>query len=628
MKDDELVPLLRRLIEAAESSGPDPTHWAKALDYFYGRPRGDELPGRSQIQSLDVADMVHAVMSQVLPSFNADSVCTFEPDGPNDEAMCRLESSATNKVMMEAGRGFVVFYEALKDALLLKNGIIKVYLEEVAGKRGIRLSAVDPPCFVVGPEQDCVLLDAYRTSFCGERKEYSRGELIDLGFPRSKVEDIAEGYESTQIGQPRNRQGITTVDAKAGWANERVTVWELYAQLPSDEDSSTTRLYRCMLGGQVLLSKEPVEYIPYAAGSPFPEPHKFWGLSLYDRLKTVQDGKTAIQRQWLDNLANCNNSRTVVNDSVTIDDVKIGRPGGIIRVEGMAPVGEALMPLPVIDAGPAAMSFLAYFDQVRADRGGAALQMASGELQVASSQVGSMGVDRIFSVQEQLAGMIARTFAETLLRSTFMLVHRTLRTELAEPLTLRLADQWVQVDPSQWRERVRVNIKSGLTPGERSRKAAAMQAVMAVQQQMLQMGQDGTNVTLGNIYNAQLDMCSALEIEAGERYFTDPDSQHSQQVAQQKGQQNQQMQQMQMQLAQAQLQLEQMKLQLDKAKSDADIQFKYYDARLSAEVEEAKLVGSATADLQRIELEGRFAAAEGERTAAREAGNGAGAGAS
>lgn len=623
MRDDEIVALLRRQIEAAQSSGPDPTHWAKALDYYYGRPRGDELPGRSQLQSLDIADMTHAVMSQILPTFNADSVCTFEPDGPNDEAMCRLESDATNKVMMEAGRGFVVFYEALKDSLLLKNGIVKVYLDETAGRRLIRLAAVDPHCFIVGEDQECILLDGYRTTFCGERKEYRRADLIAMGFPRAKVEEIPEGDDdSSGIGEPRNRRGQTEVEAKAGWANECVTVWELYSQLPDDEDSTRTRLYRCLLGGQTLLSKETVEYLPYAAGSPFPEPHKFWGLSLYDRLKTVQDGKTAAVRQWLDNLANCNNSRTVVNDAINIDDAKIGRPGGLIRVQGMAPVGEAIMPLPVIDAGPAAMSFLAYMDQVRADRGGAALQMASGEMQVASSQVGSMGVDRIFSVQEQLAGMIARTFAETLLRSTFMLVHRALRLELAEPLTLRLADQWVQVDPSQWRERVRVNIKSGLTPGEKSRKAAAMQAVIALQGQMLQAGQDGTNVTMANIYNAEIDLCAALEIDAGERYFTDPDSQHSQQAAQAKGQQNQQQQGLQMQLMQAQIQLEQAKLQIEAEKAKAEQAFKYWEARLNAEIEEAKLVGGATADLNRIELEGRFAAQESERADARNAGNG------
>jgi len=36
--------------------------------------------------------------------------------------MARLETDATNKVMMESSRGFVVFYEAIKNALLLKNG--------------------------------------------------------------------------------------------------------------------------------------------------------------------------------------------------------------------------------------------------------------------------------------------------------------------------------------------------------------------------------------------------------------------------------------------------------------------------------------------------------------------------
>jgi hypothetical protein len=619
MDDKQTVALLRRQISNGQDNGPDPTFLRAAMDYYYGRARGDEVPGRSQVQSLDVADMIHAVMAQVLPSFTQDTICTFEPDGPDDDALARLESDAVNRVVMEGSRGYVVLSACIKSALQAKNGIAKVYLQDDARGRRIVVEAVDPLNFVVGPLQNSPLLEDYG-GFCAERKEYRRAELVAMGFPAEQVSRVsmndAEG-DSTLM-QARNRQATDWLDPSAGWANEVVIVWECYAELPDDQDSTSTRLYRCLVGGQELLLKEPASYVPYAAGTGFAEPFRFWGLSMFDRLKSIQDCKTSILRQWLDNLANCNNSRNVINDRVSLDDYADGRPGGAVRVEGVGPVQDSVMPLAVIDAGPAALTFLQYMDQVRADRGGAALQMASAESQLTAGAIGSQGVDRIFSVQEAMAGMIARTLAETLLRSLFLLVHRVLREEYAEPLTLRLADQWVQVDPSQWRARDRVNIKSGLSPGEKSRKVAALGQVLSYQWQTLQAGQDGVMVTLQNLYNAYLDWASANDLDAGEKYFTDPQSQTAQQGAQDKMQNQQQQQQMAMQLQQVQIQLEQAKLQidgqkaqLDAAQADAELKFNYWKEALHAEIEEAKLTASVTADLSAQQQSGRDAAAGG-----------------
>jgi hypothetical protein len=300
---------------------------------------------------------------------------------------------------------------------------------------------------------------------------------------------------------------------------------------------------------------------------------------------------------------------------VSMDDYVDSRPGGAVRVDGAGPVQDSIMPLGMIDAGPAAASFLQYMDRVRADRGGAALDLASGEAQL-TDKVGSQGVDRIYSVQEAQAGMIARNLAESLLRSLFLLVHRLLREELAEPLTLRLADQWVQVDPGQWRSRDRVNIKSGLSPGEKARKRDALGQVISYQWSVLQAGQDGVMVTLPNLYNAYLDWASANDLDAGEKYFTDPQSQTAQQGMQAKMQQNQQQQGQQQQLMQAQLQLEgmdrQLKEQEQKLKAlqaDADLKFNYWKEALNAEIEEAKLTASVTSDLTAQQQSGRDAAA-------------------
>jgi hypothetical protein len=138
-----------------------------------------------------------------------------------------------------------------------------------------------------------------------------------------------------------------------------------------------------------------------------------------------------------------------------------------------------------------------------------------------------------------------------------------------------------------------------------------MSAVLQYQLQALQMGMDGVLLTLPNLYNGLLDWMSAQDLDAGEKYFTDPRSQTAQQGSQSKVQQGQQQQAMQMQMLQMQMQVEQAKLQLDKYKTDQDNQLKAWTERLHAEIEEAKIIGTATADLQRVELEGRVAAATG-----------------
>jgi hypothetical protein len=136
-----------------------------------------------------------------------------------------------------------------------------------------------------------------------------------------------------------------------------------------------------------------------------------------------------------------------------------------------------------------------------------------------------------------------------------------------------------------------------------------MTQVLQYQLQALQMGMDGVLVTQKNLYSGLLDWMSAMDLDAGEKYFTDPASQTAIQGSQSKVMQGQQQQQMQMQMMQMQMQLEQAKLQLDKYKTDQDIALKQWTERLHAEIEEAKLIGTATADLQRVELEGRMRAA-------------------
>ncbi|WP_421722920.1 portal protein [Bauldia sp.] len=104
-----------------------------AMDYFLG-DMSDHMPStpdRSTAVSTDVADTIEGLMPSLIEIFTSgDEVVEFTPVGPEDEDAARQETDYINHVFMKRNPGFLILYTFLKDALLSKNGIVKVWHEE------------------------------------------------------------------------------------------------------------------------------------------------------------------------------------------------------------------------------------------------------------------------------------------------------------------------------------------------------------------------------------------------------------------------------------------------------------------------------------------------------------------
>lgn len=102
-------------------------------DRYYNGDMEADLPaedGRSSAISSDVADTIEGLMPHLMDIFaGSDEVVRFEPVGPEDEAAAQQETDYVNHVFMQQNPGFMVLYDFIKDALLLKNGIVKVWWE-------------------------------------------------------------------------------------------------------------------------------------------------------------------------------------------------------------------------------------------------------------------------------------------------------------------------------------------------------------------------------------------------------------------------------------------------------------------------------------------------------------------
>src|SRR6266581_3618946 len=106
---------------------------ADAMDYYLGDMEKD-MPaqdGRSRAVSTDVADTIEGLMPSLMDIFaGSDEVVRFEPVGPEDEAAAQQETDYVNHVFMQQNPGFMVLYGFVKDALLSKVGIVKIWWEE------------------------------------------------------------------------------------------------------------------------------------------------------------------------------------------------------------------------------------------------------------------------------------------------------------------------------------------------------------------------------------------------------------------------------------------------------------------------------------------------------------------
>jgi hypothetical protein len=106
---------------------------ADAMDYYLGDMSKD-MPaqdGRSRAVSTDVADTIEGLMPSLMDIFaGSDEVVRFEPVGPEDEEAAQQETDYVNHVFMQQNPGFMALYSFIKDALLSKIGIVKVWWEE------------------------------------------------------------------------------------------------------------------------------------------------------------------------------------------------------------------------------------------------------------------------------------------------------------------------------------------------------------------------------------------------------------------------------------------------------------------------------------------------------------------
>jgi len=614
----------------------------QSYDYYFQRPRGDEVAGRSSIVTGDLSSMTEgnlALMTEPLLNKRIAEFCAYDAA---DEEQANLESDCVQVMLFKRQNGFIELTSAIKDALQLRNSVVKIYVDTRTHKQQIQRENVDIEVVSevldqigqtdihkydpntgklsatitkttrkfrvesIAPENFLYPKDWHRQDledipFCAERHVEARSTLIERGFPKNKVNQLRRWNNPYQAASdarlPRN---ITLNNQPIDKSQELVEWYEAYVKM--DDGTGASELRSICFSDMWILEDKPADIVCYATGVAIINPHTFMGISLFDKIKWVQDSTTALTRALMDNLNATNKNRTAhlagpVDDGALTD----GRINGSIPVDAsqVQDVRQAIMAFGVPDTSANILANLDHFRSVRSEAGGAALDLATGQMQL-NDRVGSQGLDRAYSVMESLALFMTRIIANTLVRAMYLIAHETLRTQWKEPIIFKRGNKWVQTDPSKWPVRDSVEVNLGKSLNERARESAVYERLLDRQAFLAANGMEEILVDV-TTYSAALDSWLRVnDIENPEKFQIDPRSDKAVDAMKRKAMENQRAQAKQEALLNQAVALEQVRASLEKYRIDVETQFKYYAEVLQAQIEEAKITATSVVEIRKL----------------------------
>ena len=554
----------------------------KSLEYYLGMPLGNEQEGRSQVISNDVLDTVESLMPSLMRIFTSgDNVFNCEGTGPEDDEMARQCSDYLNYIFYKENNGFLALYSAFKDALIQKNGILKVYWDDsqktereeytrltddefndlvsdpqvkvknhseyeepITDDQGkeldkvtlhdvvihrtrlygqVRIEPVPPEEFLISRRSK----DINSANFVCHRTNKTRTELVEMGYDKDLVEGLPTGDTDffTEDKFVRHQNVDFSHGASEGdKSTNDILIYECYIKMDVNEDGKAELLKITTAGSGTgkIIDMEEVDNFPFVSMTPVIMPHRFHGRSISELVEDIQLIKSTVMRQMLDNMYLTNNNRVAVQDGqVAMDDLLTNRPGGIVRTK--QPPSNVMMPLPAQPITEQASGMLSYLDSVKETRTGITRQ--SQGLDSNTLNKTATGQNQILTQSQMRMELIARIFAETGVKDLALKIFELVCKYQQKEKIVRIRGKYIPMRPYEWKDRVNVTVQVGLGTGSKEQQLILMNAILERQMQAINLQQNvfGPMVNLRNIYNSLKKLVENAGLNGIEPYFMDPD---------------------------------------------------------------------------------------------------------
>jgi hypothetical protein len=613
------------------------------LDYYFARPFGNEMDGRSQVVSPDVRDAVEWVMPTLMRIFmGGETVCEFEPEEQSDIAAAKQATEYANFIWNRDNPGFSNFYTWFKDGLISKNGTLKIYWSDKTKTKRERYSGLDDETFAkvvnqegvtvsehtsyqtpvivpdlrpnappqqvektfhdlvitktqkcgrvcvdpIPPEEYLISRDA-RTSvearMEGHKRRRTLSDLIEDGFDRKKVEGLSSDDEANQDGESIARdtvnESIGQEQTPLNAAMREVWVYEVYVKIDVDGDGIAEMRKITAAGPGYTI----LDNVAWDAPKPFvsltPIPLPHRFFGL--ALADITKIWQLLRSTILRQYLD--NLYLSNNQREEVVAANIIDPSEALSHKPGQKIrvkaAGSVIPVAVPQIGSAALEGLNYIDQLKENATGVSARTQG----LGSNKLHDTahGEQMLMTAAMGKIELIARVYAETGVKEAFRLIHKLVCMYQDQPRVIRLTGKdFVPVDPSGWNADMDMSVSVGLGTGDRDQQMQAALAIGAVQEKLALMGM----VTPENAMATAEMVVNAAGQKGAERFFSMPDPNAPPKPDPE------------MAKVQAQSQADQAKMQMDGQIKSAQLQ-------QDGQIKQAQTQADAELQLQRLQAE-------------------------
>lgn len=559
---------------------------SKAMGYYQGEPFGNEIEGRSSVVSTDVRDTVEWIMPTAMRIFTAgDDVVEFEPTTQKDVQFAKQATQYVNYIWMRDNPGFINFYTWFKDALLQKNGIIKISFDDSEIPSRERYSGLDDQTFST--------LVNDKTITVSEHTERQEDIEVPQADPKSgqvmmvpqtiTVHDLVVtrmdpgGRVCVDPVPPEefliSKDGRSIASARMVGHRTRVTISDLREEGVSEEiidkigkgdDTSVLNMEE--------IARNTVEVESFQSEVNNPSMATVWRTECYIKLDYDGDGIAEMRK-----IAVAGNSNEILSNEAWDGARPFANITPVLmphRFNGLS-MADLIMDLQLIRS----TIFRQYLDnlylsnnqreevvenniidpsEVLTSRPGAKIRVkvAGSVMPIPVQAIGQealAGLAYVDQVRENRTGvsertqglgsndlhetlggeqmlmsaamgkieLIARCFAETGVKDAFKIILGLVCRYQNKPRMIRLAKEWTEMDPRSWNENMDASVSVGLGTGDNQQKL--QHAMMLGQAQAQAMMSGVLHITPENAMATADLLVNSMGLKGADRFFSLPD---------------------------------------------------------------------------------------------------------
>ena len=573
--DEQLISRIRGEITGALGYMGDTISQQReqAMSYYYSLPFGNEVEGRSQFVDSTVQDTIEWIKPSLMRVFaSGDEMVKFAPHGPKDVPMAKQATDYVNYVFTKDNPGWEILYSWFTDALLSKNGIVKVWWEEYEEEEREEYRGLDEVALVsllsddgvevvehteiIEEEQPYHDIVIKRKSYDGRVKienvppsEFliarESKNIQDSRFVCHRVlktlSELREMYPDEDLDPSEIGGGDDDMMAFSGERLERYAFdksaqyWEGWGDSGTDEEGlrtywlhesyirtdwdgdGITELRKVCTVGSKILANDPIDKVPFVSITPIKIPHKFYGLSVADLVMDLQLMKSTIMRNLCDNMYNQNFGRyAVLEGQANLDDLLTQRPGGVVRVKSP----QAVTPLATPALEPYSFQMLEYLDGVREARAGVSKMSQGLDENALTSHTTATAVNAVMGAAQSRVELIARNFAETGVKDLMICIYELLHKNQDKERMIQLTNEWIPVRPDVWRDKYDCTVSVALGSGNKDQQMMHLSQMLSFAGEAMKGGLP--IVSVQNMYNLGASLVRAMGFQNVDDYLTDP----------------------------------------------------------------------------------------------------------